>query len=187
MKLPPNPNLMKTADLTEHVSAHMLGQIFGMTPVDVNRRLQNCAFVVTPGQKTRRYKIKDAAEYLVRPKFEAEDFIAIMKRSELPNSINKEFWDAMLKKQKWEEGAGDLWRTTLIREKLAEMFQNMKFTMQLWVDSLGQQTKLTNDQRELLSDMVDALQLDIYGSLVDSAKTGDTHSTIGEVEYDTDV
>ena len=186
MQMPPNPN-MKTGALTDHVSAHMLGQIFSMHSVDVNRRLKQCPYVIPKGAKARKYLIRDAAGFLVEPSFDAEDFIAIMKRSELPNVINKEFWDAQLKKQKWEENAGDLWRTSRIRDAMKDMFQNMKFTMQLWVDSLSQQTKLTSEQRELLTDMVDGLQSEIYDTLVRDAETGDTPSTMGEVDYDTDI
>ena len=86
----------------------------------------------------------------------------------------------MLKQQKWEENAGDLWRTTQVRDALGDTFQTIKFTMQLWVDSLERQTTLTNDQREIIVAMVDALQNEVYTSLVEKSAEKSTRSTISE-------
>ena len=187
LKLPDNPHFVKRDRIefkTEHETAHRLAQMFNKTPVEVKKLLVNCPFITAPGSAIRRYRIADAAGYLVEQKFDAEEFIAVMKRSQLPNAINKTFWDAMIQKQKWEENAGDLWRTDSIREKMKDMFQNMKFTMQLWVDSLSEQTKLTDDQREILTELVDGLQMEIYNSLVADAEVNSTPSTMGEVDYD---
>ena len=171
---------VKVADLLEPVSANVISQIFDQIPAVTKKRLTNCRSVTDGKTNIRKYHIRDAAKYMIDPAFTPEDFIEIMSKNKLPNAINKEFWDAMLKKQKWEENAGDLWRTSRVREALTDTFQTIKFTMQLWVDSLERQAAISNEQRVIIVTMVDALQLEVYTSLVEQAVNGETTATIDE-------
>jgi hypothetical protein len=171
---------LKVADYLAPVSANVIAQIFGMIPATAKERLSTCPSTTDGRSNIRKYLIKDAAEYLVAPAFTPAQFIGLMKRGELPNNLSKDFWDAQLKQQKWEENAGDLWRTTKVREALGDTFQTIKFTMQLWVDSLERQTSLSNEQREIIVTMVDALQTEVYDALVKKSAKTSTVSTIGE-------
>ena len=104
-----------------------------------------------------------------------------MKPSDLPTAFQQSFWDAALKRQKWEENAGQLWRTEKVREVLGSTFQTIKFTVQLWADTLERQTGLSTDQRALLTKMVDSLQEEIYKALVTQAGSQRTTSQRGEL------
>lgn len=178
-KLPP-ARKKKVADYLEPVSANVISQIFGVIPATTKERLVSCPYVTDGTTNIRKYHIKDAAQYMVRTAFSVDEFIAVMKRGELPDSLRKDFWDALLKQQKWEENASELWRTENVRAVMTNTFQTIKFTMQLWVDSLERQTALTEEQRKLISVMVDGLQQEVYTSLVDNASKGATEATISE-------
>jgi hypothetical protein len=110
--------------------------------------------------------LKDAAKYLVEPKFSVEDFMRLAKRADLPATLQQQFWDAMLKRQQYEARANDLWPTERVREVLRDTFQTIKFTMQLWADTLSRETTVTQEQREAIIRLVDALQNEIYEALV---------------------
>ena len=170
----------KVADFLEPVSANSIAQIFGVRLDTVKERLADCPSVTDGKTAIRRYRVRDAAPYIVKTAFTADQFVGIMKRGELPDGLRKDFWDAMLKQQKWEENAGDLWRTSTVRDVMRDTFQTIKFTMQLWVDTLERQTSLSEEQRTALSAMVDGLQQEVYTSLVKKAAEGNTLPTSSE-------
>jgi hypothetical protein len=106
-----------------------------------------------------------------------------LKREDLPPAINSAFWDAQLKRQKWEENAGELWRTDTIRKVIGGMFQSIKFTVQLWGDTIERQTGLTEEQREALNGMTDELQISVFSSMQENAAETMTGPQLQELEY----
>ena len=168
------------------VSVSFLAQVFAMDPAKVKRLLVNCPIKHTRKrgrtQTQHLYDLSTAASYLVEPKISVEEVLAQIKREDLPPAINTAFWDAQLKRQKWEENAGQLWRTETIRGAIGGMFQTIKFTIQLWADTIERQTGLTEEQRDLLNDMTDKLQQDIFSSLQENAEATMTGPQIAELE-----
>jgi hypothetical protein len=179
----PRPNVEQVLG---GVTASWLAQAFGMDVKDVKRKLAGCPALVE-GQNTGRgyqgrlYELRVAAAYLVKPKISASNFLAAVKKAELPATLQQSFWDAMLKRQKYEENAGDLWRTAKIREVLGQTFQSMKFTIQLWVDTVERATGLTSEQRRILIEASDGLQGDLYATLVRQMENGTSGSQLTEL------
>ena len=173
------------ADVHSGVTVAWLSQVFGMDPTTVKKRLGDC-----PPLYRRKagyvYDVKVAAQYLVKPVFDVKAYLKNMRPSELPSQLQKEYWDAALKRQRWEERAGQLWRTDAVMETFGEVFKSLKFTLQLWADSLERQTGLSADQRKLLIAMVDSLQDELHKSLVGIADRRQTHPVSAEVEEDDD-
>ncbi len=168
------------------VTASWLAQAFGMDVKDVKRKLAGCPALVEGtntgrGYQGRLYDLKVAAAYLVKPKISAANFLSAVKKAELPATLQQSFWDAMLKRQKYEENAGDLWRTAKIREVLGQTFQSMKFTIQLWVDTVERATGLTLEQRKILVEMGDSLQGDLYAALVRQMENGTSGPQLAEL------
>lgn len=168
------------------VTASWLAQAFGMDVKDVKRKLAGCPALVEGtdtgrGYQGRLYELKVAAAYLVKPKISATNFLTAVKKAELPATLQQSFWDAMLKRQKYEENAGDLWRTAKIREVLGQTFQQMKFTIQLWADTVEKTTGLTNEQRRILIGMADSLQGDLYAALVRQMDNGTSGPQLAEL------
>lgn len=167
-------------DMMAGVTVSWLAQVFGMDPKTVKAKLADC-----PPLHRRKagyvYHLPTACRYLIPPAISAEQYIKTMKPSDLPTAFQQSFWDAALKRQKWEENAGQLWRTDRVREVLGQTFQTIKFTVQLWADTLERQTGLTLEQRELLTQLVDGLQEEIYKALVTQAAEKKTPSQRGEL------
>jgi hypothetical protein len=162
------------------VTVYWLAKVFSMDPSDVKRRLADCP----PLHKRKAgyvYSLPVAARFLVKPVFDVKAYLAKMKPSELPPQLQSEFWDARLKQQKWEENAKHLWRSEDVLSVFADVFKNMKFTMQLWVDDLAEEKGITQEQRAYVTARVDALQAEIYEGLVKQHRTSTTPSSIDEL------
>lgn len=168
------------------VTIAFLAQVFKMDEKRVKRKLVNC-----PVKQRRRrgvtqvqhlYDLATAASYLVDPKIDPEDIIKSLRKEDLPPSISTAYWDAQLKRQKWEEQAGQLWRTSTISAVIGSMFQTIKFTIQLWADTLEQQTGITEEQREVLNTLTDELQASMFGSLRENAEENMTKPQLAELD-----
>jgi Protein of unknown function (DUF1441) len=169
------------SDVHGGVTVAWLAQVFRMDPTTVKKRLADC-----PPLHSRKagytYDLKVAAQYLVKPVFNVHEYLKSMKPSELPAQLQASYWDAALKRQKWEENAGQLWRTEAVLGVLAEAFQTIKFTMQLWADNLERVTGLTDEQRDVLVKAVDGLQDELHEALVRNAKENATPALISEID-----
>lgn len=170
-------------DVHAGVTVAWLSQVFGMDPTTVKKRLADC-----PPLHRRKagyiYDLKVAAQYLVKPVFDVKKYLKDMKPSELPSQLQKEYWDAALKRQKWEENAGMLWRTEKVLAVLSETFLLIKSTMQLWTEDLERTTGLDAAQRAELVRMVDGLQNDIHEGLVKMQSRQETTNMQAEIEID---
>lgn len=112
------------------------------------------------------YDLVQAAQYLVKPRTDMKEFIKTMRPADLPLDVQKDYWDARAKKQRFEEKASQLWRTEDVVTVLGDMFKMIKNTMNLWVDSIEDQSDLTGAQKKLLVQLVDGLQNEIYQELI---------------------
>lgn len=182
-----NDDMLGLADsATQGVTVSFLAQVFVMDPNKVKRLLVNCP--IKHSRKRGRtqtqhlYDLATAAKYLVEPNINVEDVLKQIKKEDMPPAINTAFWDAALKRQKWEENAGELWRTETIRGVIGSMFQTIKFTIQLWGDTIERQTGLEEEQREILNGMTDDLQQTIFTSLEENAAETMTGPQLAELD-----
>jgi hypothetical protein len=173
------PPSMDMTDTFGGVTVGWLSKVFGMDPSTVKKRLADCP-VMHRRKAGYVYDLKVASAYLVKPVFDVRKYLEGMKPAELPAQLQKDYWDALLKRQSWEERAGQLWRTEAVLEVLGEAFKTLKFTIQLWADQLEQTKGLSPDQRELLNKMTDRLQADLHARLVELPSKRQTMSVRGE-------
>lgn len=168
------------------VTVGFLAQVFGLNHSMVKRKLVNCPVKARRSRGTTQvqhlYDLKVAASYLVEARIDPEDIIKSLRKEDLPPSISTAYWDAQLKRQKWEEQAGMLWRTEMISGVIGSMFQTIKFTIQLWADTIERQAGLTEDQRELLNGLTDELQQQMFDSLRENAKERMSQPQLAELE-----
>lgn len=170
------------------VTESWLADVFEMDIKLVKARLKNCPTrrVRQRGKTfvTKYYDIKDAAAFLVTPVVSTADVLRELKRGQLPPALQQSVWDALLKRQTWEERAGQLWRTEKVREVLGTTFQSIKFTTQLWAETVERSSELSPAQREIIVNMSDALLSEIYEALVKRASEGGTGPQLSEMhEY----
>lgn len=167
------------------VTISFLAQVFRMDNSAVKRKLVNCPILESrrrgATQVQHLYDLATAAKYLVETEIDAKALISRLKREDLPPSISTAYWDALLKKQKYEENAGDLWRTEKVWQVLASTFQTLKFTMQLWPETIERATGLSDDQREMLHSMIEGMQQELFDAMVHKAKAESTGSTLDEI------
>lgn len=163
------------------VSAAWLGHVFGHDKNTIKKKLANCLPSGT-NRGTPLYRIPDAAQWLVKPKVNIADYIKGMSRRDLPPELNDLYWGAMLKRQKWEENAGQLWRGEDVLRVLGEGAIKIKNIVQLWVDELDRVNGLPENLRAQLQQMADALLEEIHESYVTAPARGTTLSTVTEHE-----
>lgn len=156
-------------DVTAGVTVTWIANIFHMGVGTVRRKLANCP-------KLQNYKggelydLKIAVQYLVKPAVDISTFIKNMRPGDLPPMLQKDYWDAMLKRQRWEEEAGELWRTDQVLEVLGEAFKTVKMTIQLWPENLERVHGLSDQQRAALLQCTDGLLEDLNKALVEMPK-----------------
>lgn len=167
------------------VTVSFLAQVFRMDNAAVKRKLVNCPILESRRRGTTQvqhlYDLATAAKFLVEVEIDAKMLISRLKREDLPPAISTAYWDALLKKQKYEENAGDLWRTEKVWDVLAGTFQNLKFTMQLWPETIERTTGLTDEQRELMQEMIDGMQQELFDAMVKQAQEQHTGSAKDEI------
>lgn len=167
------------------VTEAWLSQVFAMDQKTVQAKLRWCPVkrVVRRGRtmQTRYYDVKEAARFLVVPAMSTQDYMRELKRGQLPPALQQSVWDALLKRQTWEERAGQLWRTDKVREVLGSTFQTIKFTVQLWAETVERQKELSQPQRALIVEMSDSLLQDVYDALVKKAAGSSTGPQLSEM------
>ena len=162
------------------VSVYWLSTVFRMSQQAVRRRLADCPPMKGGRGGSLLYDIREAAAYLVEPKLDMERFLSQMNASDLPPTLQKEVWDAKLKRQTFEERAKDLWRTEDVMATYADTFATIKTTVQLWPDEVERAKGLTNEQRTEMVRLSDLLLDAIYESLCKQAQDKRTPSSIEE-------
>lgn len=176
---PDNMEMLNVADVMHGVTVGWLATAFSMDPTTVKKKLRDC-----PPIHRRKagfvYDLKQAAQYLVRPVFDAEQYLKSMKPSDLPTHLQEAYWSAMRKRQQWEADAGHLWRTEQVMEVFGDVFQTIKFAMQLWPDTVERALGLTAEQRVMLTGMGDELQNEIYKKLKQMPGLKHTPSSLAE-------
>jgi len=167
------------------VTEAWLSQVFEMDKKTVQAKLRWCPVkrVIRRGRtmQTRYYDLKEAARFLVVPAMSTQDYMRELKRGQLPPALQQSVWDALLKRQTWEERAGQLWRTEKVREVLGSTFQTIKFTVQLWAETVERQKELSIEQRALIVEMADSLLQEVYDALVMKSQQSSTGPQLSEM------
>ena len=128
------------------------------------------------------YDVAEAAQYLVKPKLDVKGILKTLKEADLPDDLKPKIWEAKLKAQRWEEKAGDLWRTAKVLDVFSETFKAMRNTMQLWADDLSEEQVLTQAQRDRVRERCDELQAALHRTLADLMKGTQTGSQLTELD-----
>lgn len=149
------------------VTVTTLAQIFGLDHKDVNKRLVGKVTPVSGKDKYVRYKIRDAAPYLVDLKIDPEEYLKNLSPSKLPPVLQDSFWKALLSRQKYEENKGDLWRTQRVFEVVTAAFKVIRLTILMFNDTVSQQTELTERQRQIIQELSDGLLESLHSALVE--------------------
>jgi hypothetical protein len=165
------------ADVRHGVTVGWLATVFRMDPTTVKKKLVNCPPIARK-KAGHVYDLKVAAQFLVTPVFDIAEHLKTMNPRDLPVTLQEAYWSGMRKKQDWEEKAAHLWPTERVLEVLGEVFQHIKFAIQLWPDQVERALGLTSEQRKTMIGMGDALQREIHDRLVSMPAAKRTPSSL---------
>lgn len=148
--------------LFEGASISQLGKLFGMD----NRTVQSKITGIEPcGRRAGHpiYAVKEAAPYLVETQLDVDDiekvitYVRKLNHTNLPKMLTKEFWAAMTAKQRFEENAGDLWRTDKVSEVFADLVKAIRIPLVLAHDTIAAEMDMSEPQRKALTHIIDGL------------------------------
>lgn len=154
-----------------HFGANLsqLAQLFDMPPKRVTARLSGRVSPMTAaGDTAPRWRVKDAAPYLVNPKVDVEELLRTLTPAKLPPKLQQAFWTAQNERTDFEERAGDLFNATRVREMLAKFAKPMRMTLLMAKDTVGQQVELSVPQRRILDEIVDSLLCQLRDGILEA-------------------
>ncbi len=167
-------------DMERGVSLTWLAQVFRMDKNTVKKRIAPCAPV---GKRLGFdvYALRQVAGYLVQPKVDIGQWIKSLRPNDLPPYLQTMYWDAALKRQKWEENAGDLWRTDVILDTFGDLAMTMKSQIQLWVENIDRVNNITPEIRAAITGQSDILLAEIYKILIEAPNKRRSTSQLAEL------
>lgn len=177
----------KTEDINSvigGVSVSWLMRAFRMSRSKVESKLIACKPIGIGRRGVALYDLPEAASYLVNPRVDLDEYLKGLKPDALPERLREGYWNAMLKQQRWEEKAGQLWRTEKVLDVFSEVLQDMRTKLQLVPESIHRAAGLSEKQHRAATEVVDAIQDDIYQWLIQFAKRGKTLNQLGERDAD---
>lgn len=158
------------AILNEGVSVSFLATFFSMDKRHVALKLPGVRVIQTVDGHPR-YDFKEAIQKLARPSPEqVMEYVKKMRPNDLPPIMQSEFWNAQLRRQKFEKEAGDLWHTEDVLEMISEVFKAVRTSAMLMADAVERETSLTPKQREIVVSLTDAMLADIREKTLDNPK-----------------
>lgn len=160
------------AMIYEGASISQLSKLFEMDARDVSKKM---AEVVPCGERRGFpvWRVKDAARALVPPEVSEAtilNYIANMNFRNLPAALNKEIWNGLRARLRFEQEQGVLWHTDRIAETMQRTIQAIRMTLLLVPDRLNRQDDLTPRQRDLVEKMMDELLHDLKQQIVEAMR-----------------
>jgi hypothetical protein len=180
---PRSPEIEMLGDVMSGVTQRWFVAVFKVDNKTVARAIDGLKPVRISPAGVAYYAVRDVAPRLVKPEMPIEEYLATLKPEDLPEQLRESYWNVQAKSQKVRMLAGDLWRTSDVIEVIGEVFKHVKNTIQLWGDTIEEQTgALTDEQRKVLQELTDSLQGEIHKTVVEHAKKTRTRSQLKEIE-----
>lgn len=169
------------SDVFAGVSVTWLAHAFQMDANTVKKKLAQCP-ELRRERTTRLYSLRQAAAYLVAPKVDIAQWIKTLNPKDLPPLLQDSYWSAALKRQSFEEKAGDLWRTHEVLEVLGELAKEIKTAVTLWGDNVQRVTGLNDKQMAVLTEQQDGLLSTIHRVMVEQPSKRQSYSALAEIQ-----
>lgn len=155
-------------ELLDGLSVNQLAKLFGLDRRTVSNRLQQAgaqASSTARRQGYKLYKVCDVAEILIEPyatPANLRDQVTVLKHS----GNHKDYWDAMLKRQKFLLENKDLWRTERVIEVFSEVFKQFRETCVVFSDNIEHESDLPPEIIDKTKKFIDALLIEIREKLL---------------------
>lgn len=169
-------------------SQNFIARVLRLDPMTVNRRLRAVKPVGYAGNganKRSLYDFADTLPYLLKPKMDLGTYLKTLNAADLPNSINKAFWEAERIKNKTLMETAEAWPTERVLGVLGQVFMMIKDRLPLIKEGM-RDTGLTDDQMRLLESFSDQFQADLHEALVALPQAQSTPSRRADVDMGDD-
>lgn len=166
------------------VSIPWLMKAFRMGRGKVETSLVGLQPIATGQNRTPLYDLPSAASRLVPPKIDLERVLATVKPDALPDRLREAYWNAKLKEQRYQERAGDLWRTERVISLFSETLQEVRNKLTIIPDQVQRAVGLTPQQLVSVTQIVDAVQDEIYKFILGAKDRNKTPNQLGEEHGD---
>lgn len=149
-----------------------LALMFGGSQNDVLKKIGGRVEPVTPpGIKPMRYRIREAAPYLVEHNLDAatiEQIIRKMPPDKLPPKLSDTFWKGQNARLDYQKKQGELWSTERVVKVFSDAFKPCSITIKMFADTVAQTTNITPEQKAILQELSDGLLSGLQSALVDA-------------------
>ena len=147
------------AMLYEGASISQLKELFQMDARDVSAKMRN----VNPCGSRRGFpiwKVKDAAQALMPPRITEADvleYLSTLSFKNLPAALNKEVWNGLRARLKFEQEQGKLWEGETVQSIVNELMQTIRIGILLVPDRLEMIDSVTAKQRADVQALMDSV------------------------------
>ena len=162
VKAPESPPRESAYAALNGVSVDWLRRVFRMSSRTVERKLTGLRTIAVTGKGVPLYDLAEAAQRLVKPKMDLNEYLSDITVDDLPDKLKEAFWNAKLKEQRYLKNAGELWRTEAVIQLFGSTLKDVKERMRL-IPELGEKSLgLTPDQAEGLRKIVSRVQEEVW-------------------------
>lgn len=162
------------------VSVAWLMKAFRMGRGTLERKMRGCAPIGRGKHGSPLYDLPEVASFIVMPRHAIATYLEDAKPEDLPEKMRDSYWTSKLKQQRYEEKAGDLWRTHKVIETISDVLTDLRSMLQLIPDETHRKSTLSKEQSDALTVVVEAVQQRIYEHIVDLSKNQSTPNQLGE-------
>lgn len=148
-------NRHQTRAMYEGCTVFDLMQLFSISRPMCQRKLSG----VPPTGKRGSYDIwslKTVAGLFVKPVGSMQEYLKAARPGDLPNELQKEYWNGLRAKQAFMEKEGTLWQTEQVVALFGEAFQLIRTSMMLLPDELERRSAMSDVQRTGLQEGIDS-------------------------------
>lgn len=167
-------------------SVNQIAAMFGMSNTEVARKLRSLApSGVRSGYPI--YAIKEAAEYLLKPRVDIEEYVRKSGMKDLPPTLQKDLWAALNGQLRFEEAQGGVFRAERIMEAWAEWCKTVRMQLLLAPDAAEREGKMSPEAYTWFRGYIDSVLHTLKEAVEESmAKMGMQASGIIDYEHDDD-
>ena len=149
-------------------SINQIAAMFGMANTEVAGKLRSLAPAgVRSGYPI--YAVKEAAEYLLKPRVDIEKYIRKVGMKDLPTTLQKDLWTALNGQLKFEEAQGAVFRAERISLTLSEVFKTVRMRLLLAPDEAERQGVMSSETvawfRGYIDDTMRSLKDDMIAAM----------------------
>lgn len=159
-------------NILKGASIRQLSLLFDLSRDTVQTRIRN-SDIEPSGTRLSQpiYRVSEVAQLLVQPYLPRDQALRSPSIQQRNAATEKDYWDAQLKRQKFMENAGDLWRTEKVIQTLSEVFKQIRESVIVFLDAMEHESGLPHDQIEKSKQFGDTLLQNMRDRLVSMGTT----------------